>query len=174
MTDEPDPGSPPVMPPRLRRLLPTSLLAALLLVVGGCAVFEPEPIEVERQALARARAQWGERGPRDYRYVYAPRCECPPTLQRPVWVTVREGAVRATAYVDGLGPELTTPYGYPTIDELFAELELAYRQQVPSVQVRYDGTLGYPADATIASGLVTSNGVRYGFAASTLSSLPVR
>lgn len=124
-------------------------LAALMLLLAGCAVLEPEPDADDRRTLARARALWARVGPESYRYVYAPRCDCPPTVARATWVTVQQGVVTEATYLDGDEPVNIGPHVYGTVDSLFARVQRAYDLHAAEVRVRYDPELGYPVDVWI-------------------------
>jgi hypothetical protein len=135
----------------IRIFRPLGRLGALaaFLLLGGCAVLEPEPDAADRRALSRARAQWERVGPRSYRYVYAPRCDCPPTVARATWVTVEQGVVVEASYLDGNEPVNIGPQLYGTVDSLFAQVQRAYDQHAAQVRVQYDPQLGYPIDVWI-------------------------
>lgn len=124
-------------------------LLALLAFLSGCAVLEPEAGADGRRALARARALWERVGPESYRYVYEPRCECPPTIARATWLTVQEGVVVDAYYLDGAEPVNTGPQVYGTVDSLFARVQRAYDQHAAEVRVQYDPQFGYPVDVWI-------------------------
>ena len=126
-----------------------ALTALLLLILGGCAVLEPEPDAADRRELARARDLWARVGPTSYRYVYAPRCDCPPTVARATWVTVERGVVVEAYYLDGYVPVNSGPQLYGTVDSLFAHVQRAYDQHAAEVRVQYDPQLGYPVDVWI-------------------------
>jgi hypothetical protein len=135
----------------IRKLRPLGRACALaaLLILGGCAVLEPEPDAADRRDLARARDLWARVGPRSYRYVYAPRCDCPPTVARATWVTVEQGVVVEASYLDGNEPVNIGPQLYGTVDSLFARVQRAYDQHAAEVRVQYDPRLGYPVDVWI-------------------------
>ena len=139
----------PTMSIRLFRPLERACALVALLILAGCAVLEPEPDAADRRALARARSLWEREGPASYRYVYAPRCECPPTVARATWVTVEQGVVVDAAYFDGNEPVNIGPQLYGTVDSLFARVQRAYDQHAAVVRVRYDPQLGYPVDVWI-------------------------
>ena len=136
------------LPTPFRRL--ARVAAALLLAgTGGCAVFEPEPREAEREKLARARATWLRQRMVSYEYEHVASCSCFSLLTEPSIVVVDDGQVTEVRSVRDGEPTAISPSYWPTVERLFAVLEAAYDQNAAIVYVNYHPTLGYPTDAFI-------------------------
>lgn len=127
---------------RASRPLVTGLL---VLAVAGAGAACSDPLDTRRDALAENRARWASAGLEDYRYVYSRICFCPPLDAR---VEVRAGAV-----VSAVDPETGDPLPaedverVPTVEELFAEVDAAFREEPAVASVTYDPELGHPTDA---------------------------
>ena len=125
------------------------LLVPLLLAVAGCAVFEPEPLARERQALADARARWARVAATDYAFVYQADCSCFPELTREVVIHVRDGQVDSVAFVDGGAPQIVGEASFPTIPQLFDRLDAAYAEPTAVVRATFDASRGFPRDGWV-------------------------
>jgi len=90
----------------------------------------------ERVALSQARDRWNAAGLSDYTYTYRPQCFCVPSA---IEVTVVNGAVQSHLVLEG---EL---FGeFLSIEDLFGFIDDALARQPFSIDVEYDGSLGYP------------------------------
>jgi hypothetical protein len=141
------------MRPRTPRLLAT----AALLVSTACSspTGAGEPTE--------ARLRWAARGPASYTVRVARSCEClSPEMTGPVVVVVRDGVVASRSYAGSGAPVgASLAEHFPSVEEAFARIDAARRQNVARLVVRYDPTLGFPTeiaidvDATMADDEVT-------------------
>lgn len=138
----------PSIAPAARRLR-AALLALGLAALGGCAVFEPDPLADERHALESARRRWASQTLRDYEFVYKADCNCPPDLTRWSLVTVRDGAVDTVRFVDGGYPAMIGTTAYPTVEQLFDRIDFALMRRARTIRVSYDPRMGFPTSAFI-------------------------
>ena len=108
--------------------------------------------------VARMRRLWETKGPKQYTFVYRAACDC--YIRDAVRVTVENGRLTAAKYTrDDDWVAETFWVAFPTVEELFDQIEKAEREGTP-VQVRYDRELGYPIDVTIGT-RARSAGVRH-------------
>lgn len=104
----------------------------------------------ERTDLERGRAKWEAAAIEDYAYDYQRLCFCPPQLIRPVHIQVENGQVTSGVFLDD--GESVAPADlelYPTIDDLFAQLQDAIQAEADSIAASYHPELGYPTEAFI-------------------------
>ncbi|UCC75012.1 MAG: hypothetical protein JSV86_10800 [Gemmatimonadota bacterium] len=120
----------------------TYALLALATAASACS----DVTGLERE-LEDNRALWESEGPASYSFDYHVVCYCLPEVTRPVTITVQHGEVVSVTYVD-TGEPVDTPClcDYPTVDDLFDEIESVLAEDPYSVRVDYDPELGYPAD----------------------------
>lgn len=128
---------------RPSRLLPAAL--ALLLLGAACPT-----APAGRDDLREARTRWTSQRISHYRYDFQRSCFCPMEAVRPVTIEVLGDSVvsvrdRATGQ-----PLPTVAFGrrWPTVQDLFAELERAVRD-ADSLEATYDVTTGHPVRARI-------------------------
>jgi hypothetical protein len=118
---------------------------ALATVTSGCS----DVTGLERELEAN-RKLWESKGPASYVFDYRVVCYCPPQVTRAVTITVENGEVVGVTYVDSGEPvDLYEPGDYPTVDDLFDEIESALAQGPHWVRAEYDTPLGYPTDVFI-------------------------
>lgn len=129
--------------PAAARILAAGLLACL---AAGSAAACSNPLDARVETLAENRNRWESDGPADYSYVYNEICFCAPPLA--ARVEVRDGVVVSAAH-----PETGEPLPaedverVPTVEELFAEVEAAFREDPAVASVTYDPQFGHPTDA---------------------------
>ena len=118
---------------------------ALAMAASGCS----DLTGLERELEAN-RELWESEGPAAYVFDYGVVCYCPPQINRAVTITVDgEGVVSAT-YVDSGEPvDPFDPEDFPTVDDLFDEIESALAQDPYSLRAEYDAQLGYPTNVFI-------------------------
>lgn len=118
----------------------TYALLALAAVTSGCSDVTGLGRELERN-----RELWGSDGPASYDFDYGVVCYCPPQVTRAVRITVEDDGVVAATYVDSGEPvDPFDPEDFPTVDDLFDEIESALAENPYRVQAEYDPQLGYP------------------------------
>ena len=112
----------------------------LVPLVAACSSEEDERLD----DLAAARSQWIADAPGTYDFTYLRSCFCPDVF--PARVRVDAGVV--TLVVDQeSSTALPTERNddFPTVDQLFNELEELIRLEPFHLEVRYDQQLGYPS-----------------------------
>jgi hypothetical protein len=120
------------------------LAVCLVPLVSACGTEEDERID----DLAAARAQWIAAAPAAYDFEYLRSCFCPDVF--PARVYVDAGVVTLV-----LDLESSTPLpadrndDFPTVEQLFIELEELIRLEPFRLEVRYDPALGYPSYASV-------------------------
>lgn len=118
---------------------------AILLAVSlppGCS----NPLATERDAFEENLQKWNAAAIGAYEFDYQLNCFCGGPGVRPVHIEVRAGAVVAVSFPDGEGPEPYDLAEYPTIPNLFADVEASLARKPFSVMVEYDALLGYPRE----------------------------
>lgn len=122
--------------------------AALTALAGFAAFACSDPLGPHEGRLEEARVAWALAGPAGYEFVFQRFCFCGPDTVRPVRIDVRFGEVSAVTVVETDEP-LADLSSFPTIEDLFAEIEDAIERDAYSLDARYDGDLGYPVDVSI-------------------------
>jgi hypothetical protein len=128
---------------------PLRVVLALALSLSAAGASCPSAPGKASGELTVHHAKWNARGLRHYRYEFQRSCECLPEMAPPVVIEVRDGIVVAVAHVqtgESLGS--TSAANRPTVDELFNELQRAFRD-ADRVDVTYDPTFDYPSRVTI-------------------------
>lgn len=130
-----------------RRLVPAALAAALLL--QGCGS-GPFGIGDPLRDLAEARRLWEATGPDAYEFTYELNCFCGGPGNPPARVTVAGGRVTG-AFVpaeDRQVPE-DEMAGYPTIPDLFDDVEAWLERDPVSARTLFDPDFGHPVDVFV-------------------------
>jgi hypothetical protein len=149
------------------RVLRPLLLLIFLPLLGAACPTSPEG----SSELQRARMRWARQGLVSYRYDYARSCFCLAESTRPVTIEVRDGAV-ATVIDRETGQVVTTSHGirWPTIPDLFAEVERATRE-ADDFRVTYDRERGHPTEF-FADWIARAADDEGGFSASNVRAVP--
>jgi hypothetical protein len=96
------------------------------------------------QRLDAGRATWTASAPRDYAFEYQRICFCP--IVQKVRVEVGSGTVVRVVDVESSEPIPSERFAdFPTIEELFVELDQLIRGDPHLLEVEYDPTFGFPA-----------------------------
>lgn len=97
----------------------------------------------------------------DYRYDFQRDCFCTREAVQPVTIEVRDGRVARVVTRQG-GEDVTALHfpSWPTIEDLFQEIEEARGRGEKNLTVRYHEKLGYPTFIEIGT-LSNDAGVRY-------------
>jgi len=126
---------------------------ALCLTVIACLISEtPASSEAAQtqQQLNDSHRKWTMKNLKDYQYTFSWSCFCPPEHNKPVTISVRNGALESIKYADGSGVVDKTKYpNYRTIEGLFDFLQDAIDRKAYRIDVSYDAKLGYPTSASI-------------------------
>jgi hypothetical protein len=128
--------------------LPRLAFALLALMLAGCSITEPGRA-ADRTDLARNRQRWASARLHDYEYDYHLLCFCSPEATEQVHVVVRGDHVSAvTRTRDGL-PAVNDFRSWPTVEDLFADVERLIDQKADRLEVTYDPTYGYPRSIVV-------------------------
>ena len=116
----------------------------LVSLATACSTEEDERLD----DLAAARSQWLADAPGAYDFDYRRSCFCPDVFLARVYVV--DGAVTLVVNL-----ESSTPLpeerndDFPTVDQLFNELDELIRLEPYQLEVRYDPQLGYPSFVSV-------------------------
>ena len=121
---------------------------AFILLLGGASCTSSVP-----QDLTASEKLWREVGPVNYDFTLVRQCFCPEDWRGPVEIQVRNKTAVSVKYVSN-GQTVTEGKfdNSDTIDKLFTILKNAYagkggfEQKAATINVTYDGQMGYPAD----------------------------
>jgi len=133
-----------------------TIAALSALVVAGCSITDPGR-GGDREDLARNREKWANAALHDYEFDYQLGCFCAPQSTEPVHIVVRADEVYAvTRTRDGLPAPLS--FGkWPTVADLFDDVEQSLRDHVDRLDVSYDPTYGYPRFIGVDVNLMASD-----------------
>jgi hypothetical protein len=101
-------------------------------------------LAIEQDAFRENLAKWSAAAIEDYEFDYRRNCFCGGPGVRPVHIEIRGGEVVAVSFPDGEPPDTYDLAAYPTVPDLFADVEASLARKPFSVMVEYDGVLGYP------------------------------
>ena len=131
------------MPPT--RALLTVIALSLFATAASC----PTTPDAGTGRLAVQRAKWRSQAIRHYRYEFQRTCECLPDMAPPALIEVKDGAIVSVTHAQtGESLANTSAANRPTIEELFGELQRAFRE-ADRVDVTYDRVFGYPSRVNI-------------------------
>jgi hypothetical protein len=116
------------------------LAVCLVPLMAACSTEEDERLD----DLAAARSQWIADAPAAYDFTYFRSCFCPDGF--PARVYVDAGVVTLVVDLQSSDPlPADRNDDFPTVDQLFNELEELIRLEPFQLEVRYDPELGYPS-----------------------------
>ena len=119
--------------------LPFALLA---LILGGAACGSPTGPE---ENLEAARARWAGHGIDSYSITVSRSCDCPPEWSAPAIVVVRDGVVESRTYVRTGHPVAALhAASYPTVEEMFSQIEAGLQNEWGKPSVDYHLVFGFP------------------------------
>jgi hypothetical protein len=118
-------------------------VTGLTLLLAGCESTGPRDLELEA-----ARTRWMTVGPDAYVYAVQRQCFCGLDYIGPARLTVEDGVVVESVYVDS-GLPVPDGYDFPTVDGLLEILRSAYEREAHEVTVTYDPVSGVPVQAWI-------------------------
>jgi hypothetical protein len=120
------------------------LCICLVPLVAACSSETDERLD----DLAAARSQWIANAPAAYDFTYLRSCFCPDVI--PARVYVDAGVV---ALVVDTQTSVPLPADrnddFPTVEQLFNELDQLIRREPFQLEVRYDPELGYPSFVSV-------------------------
>lgn len=134
--------------PRRSRALFRTTLAACVLMSVSCSITDPGRSGDDRE-LSRNRQKWASAGLHDYEFDYQLSCFCAPDATEPVHVVVRGDRISAVTRVrDGLPAALS--YGsWPTVSDLFDDVQQEIERKADRLDVTYDAAYGYPRSIVV-------------------------
>ena len=134
-------------PISVRRLAP--LVCAGWLALASCSITEPAGRRGEVAELSRNRQRWASTRLDDYEFDYRLSCFCAPESTEQVRIVVRGDEVSSVLRAsDGL-PATPRPGGWPTVDDLFSDVERLLDIDADRLEVSYDPTYGYPRQIAV-------------------------
>jgi hypothetical protein len=106
---------------------------------------------VDRQALADARHQWEQRGFANYSFEVRQSCFCDLEVQQWTRIDVVGNQIAAAVLVATGAPVPAERWSlYPTIEELFSQIDQRQPDWIQEVKVEYDPQLGFPTRVEFA------------------------
>ena len=116
----------------------------LVSLATACSTEEDERLD----DLAAARSQWIAEAPGAYDFDYLRSCFCPDVFLARVYVV--DGAVTLVVNLESSTPlSAERNDDFPTVDQLFNELDEVIRLEPHELEVRYDPQLGYPSFVSV-------------------------
>ena len=125
------------------------LAGAAALVFTGCSITEPSGRSVDDADLSRARQRWASARLDDYEFDYRLSCFCAPEATEQVHIVVRGDEVSSVVRVRDGAPAAPRSGGWPTVDDLFAEVDRLRALDADRIEVSYDATYGYPRQIAV-------------------------
>ena len=124
--------------------------AALLPALACVSISGVDDLDREQSELDRNWELFERNAPLSYSYTVRISCNCPSDVTRPVTVWVDRGAVEYLYYEDdGRAVPLSYANSFPSIEQLFDDIQDAIDTQADYIDVEYDFTYGYPTDVYI-------------------------
>lgn len=130
---------------------------AVVLICVGCSF--PGSDEGPLEELQANRELWEQQDLDDYRFHIQIGCFCPPYFVQPSTVVVRTDTVNAVLDPSTGEPHTTPTSGqpltarqrssFPTMDELFDQIEDALHNDADELEVQYDADRGFIRQASI-------------------------
>jgi hypothetical protein len=125
-----------------------SILLAVCSIPLAAACGSDSEVDRRLDGLAAARSVWIAAAPATYEFTYSRLCFC--LVEFPARVQVDAGVV--TRVVDLQSSETLSAErnaGFPTVEELFIELDDLIRLEPFRLEVQYDPELGYPSFVSV-------------------------
>jgi hypothetical protein len=114
------------------------LCLGVLLIAG----FTRIGLGLTQTELDMNRNLWNAQGVDDYTFFVRRSCFCLPELTRPAWVDVRNDVI--TNVTDAETLQSLEVHSFPSIDDLFGELQSALDLPAYLIQAQFQASLGYP------------------------------
>jgi len=119
-----------------------------LLMSVGCSITEPGRSRDDVE-LSRNRERWATARVHDYEFDYQLLCFCAPEATEQVHIVVRGDQISAvTRTRDGL-PALNQFGHWPTVSDLFDDVQQQIERKADRIDVAYDATYGYPKSISV-------------------------
>ena len=133
----------------LRSLRLPLFVAVVVFVLHGCAGSPAGP-EARLQDLIEARQRWEDRGPASYGFTYELNCFCGGPGNPPARITVGDGRV-TRVFLPSEDREVPDAerHRFPTVDDLFADVEGWLRRDPVSARAEFDADFGHPVDVFV-------------------------
>src|SRR5262249_35657118 len=127
-----------------RILLAASFLVLLAGIVSIGSKATTQSIDLQENFDINFK-KWASKKIKNYHFTFGRSCFCPVEYAGPVVVTVRNGAIIAIRYKDSGEPVNESWFKYfPTINQLFDQIQNKIYQKPYRLEVEYDSELGYP------------------------------
>jgi hypothetical protein len=130
-----------------------TLVGALALVpaLAACdSVTGVDDLAREQSELERNWDRFQRNAPLSYSYTVRVSCECSSDVTRPVTVWVDRGSVEYLFYEDdGRAVPFSYANWFPSIEQLFDEIQYAIDNRADYIDVDYDFTYGFPTNVYI-------------------------
>ena len=121
------------------------LIAALLVgVAASCSGDATSPRSGAMLELRRNRQRWESAGLHDYEFDFRRVCFCLPEATEQVHIVVRRDTVASVVRRNDGQTASNRVSVWPTVDDLFAEVQQRLDQGSERLEVEYDATYGYP------------------------------
>jgi len=124
---------------------------ALFPVLAACdGITGVDDLAREQSELDRNWDRFDRNAPLSYSYSVRISCECPSDVTRPVTVWVDRGSVEYLYYEDdGRAVPLSYASWFPSVEQLFDNIQYAIDNQADYIDVDYDFTYGFPTSVYI-------------------------
>ena len=124
---------------------------ALLPILGACdGITGVDDLAREQSDLDRNWDRFQRNAPLSYSYTVRISCECPSDVTRPVTVWVDRGSVEYLYYEDdGRAVPLSYARWFPSVEQVFDDIQYAIDNQADYIDVDYDFTYGFPTSVYI-------------------------
>ena len=124
---------------------------ALLPALAACdGITGVDDLAREQSELDRNWDRFQRNAPLSYSYTVRISCNCTSDITRPVTVWVDRGSVEYLFYEDdGRAVPFSYASSFPSIEQLFDEIQNAIDDQADYIDVDYDFTYGYPTNVYI-------------------------
>ena len=130
-----------------------TLVGALALLPAAAAcdgITGVDDLAREQSELDRNWDRFQRNAPLSYSYSVRISCECPSDITRPVTVWVDRGSVEYLFYDDdGRAVPLSYASWFPSVEQLFDDIQTAIDNQADYIDVEYDFTYGFPTSVYI-------------------------
>jgi hypothetical protein len=128
---------------RVTRQLIVILATPFVAACGGLT--GPDPLRHLKDNFESSRSKWQNANIANYTFLLTHDCSCTQSSMFPVEIRVANRTVVERTYTHGTVLPASEAAFYPGIDELFAIIEKALREEKPSsVEAYYDGVVGAP------------------------------
>ena len=139
--------------------------------LASCSITGPSARTSDERELARNRQRWASARIDDYEFDFQRSCFCPPEATQPVHIVVRQNAIVSVVRTSNGQPASSTYTVWPSVDELFVDVQQRLEQHIDRLDVTYDPTFGYPRSIVADVALMAADD-EYALTAGNLRPLP--